>query len=162
MFQRIIVYAEAFANEMNVIVIVISIVVSAICVLLAILQYYYIGYKRATSLELYEPLFSELIVTDFRAYRVVNYYREDENDDTDKKRSREYNQNRIDSEVEHCLKAALAYKLSGKTDKALRLFQHAAAMAPHNPDVLIRYGEYLEEMHQDVVGADELYFTVRT
>lgn len=145
---------------MNVTAVVISILVSVICVLLAILQYYYMGYKRATSLKLYEPLFTDLIVTDFRAYQMVNFYVRDEDDDTYKKPSMEFNKNKVDTEVEHCLKAAHAYKVSGKNDKALRLFEHAAAMAPNNPDVLIRYGEYLEEMHKDVVGADELYFKV--
>lgn len=146
---------------MNVTVIIISILVSVICVLLAILQYYYIGYKRATSVKLYEPLFTDLIVTDFRSYHMVNYYTSDDEGFIYPPPSKDYNKNRIDSEVENCLKAALAYKVSGKNDKALRLFEHAAAMAPDNPEVLIHYGEYLEEMHKDIVGADELYFKVR-
>ncbi|KRT78842.1 hypothetical protein AMK59_7302 [Oryctes borbonicus] len=147
---------------MNVTVIVISILVSVICVLLAILQYYYINYKKATFSKPYEPLFTDLIVNDFRTYHMVHYYANDEDNYIYKRSSKDYNKNKIDSEVEHCLKAALAYKVSGKNDKALRLFEHAAAMAPSNPDVLIQYGEYLEEMHKDVVGADELYFKALT
>lgn len=51
-------------------------------------------------------------------------------------------------------------RLEGKEDKALRLFQHAIALAPRHPEVLNKYGEYLEHSRQDVVSADQMYFQV--
>ncbi|KAG5876349.1 hypothetical protein JTB14_003671 [Gonioctena quinquepunctata] len=67
-----------------------------------------------------------------------------------------------DTEVYNTLQAAIAFKLSGKNHKALKLFEHAAAIAPENADVLNRYGEFLEQQHQDIVTADELYFKALT
>lgn len=52
-------------------------------------------------------------------------------------------------------------KSQGKLDKALRLFQHALALAPKHPEVLNKYGEYLEHSHSDVISADLMYFQVR-
>lgn len=51
-------------------------------------------------------------------------------------------------------------KAQGKDDKALRLFKHALALAPKNPEVLNKYGEYLEHSRADVISADLLYFQV--
>ncbi|KAL1493144.1 hypothetical protein ABEB36_011261 [Hypothenemus hampei] len=62
-----------------------------------------------------------------------------------------------DSEVYNTIQAALAFKMAGKNSKAMKLFEHASAMAPDNADVLNWYGEFLEQ-HYDVVTADELYF----
>lgn len=42
------------------------------------------------------------------------------------------------------LHLALEMKLSGKQKKAIKLFQHAVALAPCHPDVLNHYGEFLE------------------
>ncbi|KAF5302685.1 hypothetical protein FQA39_LY10181 [Lamprigera yunnana] len=47
--------------------------------------------------------------------------------------------------------------ISCKTDKAMRLFEHAAIIAPQNPDVLNHYGEFIEHMRNDTIVADELY-----
>uniref|UniRef100_A0A2M3Z6Q4 Protein adenylyltransferase Fic n=1 Tax=Anopheles braziliensis TaxID=58242 RepID=A0A2M3Z6Q4_9DIPT len=55
------------------------------------------------------------------------------------------------------LKMALEMKLSGKDDKALRLFQHALALSPRHPEILTKYGEFLEHNRQDVVSADQYY-----
>lgn len=55
---------------------------------------------------------------------------------------------------------ATEMRLEGKEDKALRLFQHAIALAPRHPEVLNKYGEYLEHSRQDVVLADQMYFQV--
>uniref|UniRef100_A0A2M4BJ19 Protein adenylyltransferase Fic n=1 Tax=Anopheles marajoara TaxID=58244 RepID=A0A2M4BJ19_9DIPT len=55
------------------------------------------------------------------------------------------------------LKMALEMKLSGKDDKALRLFQHALALSPRHPEILTKYGEFLEHNQQDVVSADQYY-----
>jgi tetratricopeptide (TPR) repeat protein len=41
--------------------------------------------------------------------------------------------------------AALEMRLSGRADKALKLFEHAVALAPIHPDVLNHYGEFLED-----------------
>ena len=47
-------------------------------------------------------------------------------------------------------------KISGKSEKAKKLFDHAVYLSPYNPDILIPYGEFLEE-ENDVIGADSLY-----
>lgn len=67
------------------------------------------------------------------------------------------------SELEalNSLRMATEMRLEGKEDKALRLFQHAIALAPKHPEVLNKYGEYLEHSRQDVVLADQMYFQVR-
>lgn len=65
-----------------------------------------------------------------------------------------------ENEAISTLKVALELKLQGKTDKALRLFQHALALAPKHPEVLNKYGEYLEHNYSDVISADQMYFQV--
>ncbi|XP_040168739.1 protein adenylyltransferase Fic [Anopheles arabiensis] len=55
------------------------------------------------------------------------------------------------------LKMALEMKQLGKDDKALRLFQHALALSPRHPEILTKYGEFLEHNRQDVVSADQYY-----
>uniref|UniRef100_A0A182NUZ1 Protein adenylyltransferase Fic n=1 Tax=Anopheles dirus TaxID=7168 RepID=A0A182NUZ1_9DIPT len=55
------------------------------------------------------------------------------------------------------LKMALEMKQLGKDDKALRLFQHALALSPKHPEILTKYGEFLEHNRQDVVSADQYY-----
>lgn len=55
------------------------------------------------------------------------------------------------------LHLALEMKLSGKQKKAIKLFQHAVVLAPHHPDVLNHYGEFLEQMQNDVIKANEFY-----
>lgn len=58
------------------------------------------------------------------------------------------------------LKVALELRALGKGDKALRLFKHALALAPKNPEILTQFGEYLEHNRRDVVTADLMYFQV--
>lgn len=147
---------------MNVRCYTILVAVSVICVLLSLLQYYHYNYNKLTAVKLYDPLFKDLIPSDryvnniehkLDILDIINSY----------KKVSVITKNNIytsETEVDNCLKAALAYKLSGKNDKALRLFEHAAAIAPENPDVLNIYGEYLEHNHEDVISADELYFKV--
>lgn len=55
------------------------------------------------------------------------------------------------------LHLALEMKLSGKQKKAVKLFQHAVALAPSHPDVLNHYGEFLEYTQNDVIKANEFY-----
>ncbi|XP_026478715.1 adenosine monophosphate-protein transferase Fic-like [Ctenocephalides felis] len=68
------------------------------------------------------------------------------------------------SEIEalSSLKAAMDLKVQGRLDRALKLFEHAAALAPKHPDVLTKYGEFLEETKKDIVKADQLYFQALT
>lgn len=66
------------------------------------------------------------------------------------------------NEIHNILQAANTYKLSGNTKRAKKLFNHAAAIAPHNPDVLNKYGEYLEEADQDYLTAAEMYYKALT
>lgn len=56
--------------------------------------------------------------------------------------------------------AALDFKLQGKHDKALRLFEHAMALSPKHPEILTKYGEFLEHSQKDVITADLMYFQV--
>ncbi|KAH0539696.1 protein adenylyltransferase Fic [Cotesia glomerata] len=60
------------------------------------------------------------------------------------------------------LQLALDMKLSGKRRKAIKLFQHAVALAPQHPDVLNHYGEFLEQIQNDIIRADEFYVKALT
>lgn len=64
-----------------------------------------------------------------------------------------------DAEIEalNTLKAAKALVHSGKKTRAEKLLEHAFSLAPRHPDVLIHYGEYLEQHRKDVVQADKMY-----
>lgn len=148
---------------MNSSFILFSIFISVICVLFAVFQYYF-NYQKLTAVKLYNPVFNDLIPTDLHFYpfslnkdraKILNLI---ENFKKSNLPGRSIFTTEL--EVENCLKAALAYKLSGKPEKALKLFEHAAAIAPENPDVLNQYGEYLEQIQKDVISADELYFKV--
>lgn len=56
------------------------------------------------------------------------------------------------------VKIAEEFKRDGKEDKALKLFEHAIALAPKHPEILTKYGEFLEHSQRDVVKADQMYF----
>lgn len=58
------------------------------------------------------------------------------------------------------LHVALEMRKIGKLEKALKLFEHAMALSPKHPDVLNHYGEFLEETHNDIIQADQMYFRV--
>ncbi|XP_037731442.1 protein adenylyltransferase Fic isoform X1 [Drosophila subpulchrella] len=45
----------------------------------------------------------------------------------------------------------------GKDNKAVRLFEHALALSPRFPEVLLRYGEFLEHTQRNIVLADQYY-----
>lgn len=66
------------------------------------------------------------------------------------------------SELEalNSLRMAGEMRLEGKEDKARRLYLHAIVLAPKHPEVLNKYGEYLEHSRRDVVLADQMYFQV--
>lgn len=55
---------------------------------------------------------------------------------------------------------AVELKAQAKTEKALRLFKHALALAPRHPEILTKYGEFLEQNQSDVITADLMYFQV--
>ncbi|XP_020898634.1 protein adenylyltransferase Fic-like [Exaiptasia diaphana] len=61
----------------------------------------------------------------------------------------------LEGEALALLKAAMVMKTKGKREKALKLFQQASGLAPHNPDILLQYGEFLES--HDIVKAEHLY-----
>lgn len=167
---------------MNIFVIIISVLLSVICVLLALLQHYYFItrlYKRPI-IKYDEPVFEDLIPSDKTNKYNHNYplqqFEDHDSDivlnqlnsvlesqpkeDTIRYLLRNDKASGTDTEVYNTLQAAIAFKLSGKSHKALKLFEHAAAIAPENADVLNRYGEFLEQQHHDIVAADELYFKV--
>lgn len=58
------------------------------------------------------------------------------------------------------LKMAEEMKAAGKTEKALKIYKHALALAPRHPEVLIKFGEYLEHNQRDIVLADQYYYQV--
>ena len=64
------------------------------------------------------------------------------------------------SEALKSVQAALEMKRHNKVDKARKLFEHAVALAPHNADVLLHYGQFLEKFGQpphDLIEADHQY-----
>lgn len=66
------------------------------------------------------------------------------------------------SEALTSLHLALEMKHTGKKKKAVKLFQHAVALAPEHPDILNRYGEFLEYTQNDIVKANEYYVRALT
>lgn len=128
--------------------------------LLALVQYYYnLNVKKLTALRradhVVDPFFRDLIISP-RDSLAIDFEHDDEL--LHAKLKEKSTARSTESEVEQCLKAALAYKITGKVHKALKLFEHAAVLAPNNPDVLNKYGEFLEQYQRDVITADELYF----
>lgn len=65
-----------------------------------------------------------------------------------------------ENEALSTLKVAIELKAHGKTEKALRLFKHALALAPKHPEILTKYGEFLEHNQSDIITADLMYFQV--
>ncbi|CAH0562231.1 unnamed protein product [Brassicogethes aeneus] len=174
---------------MNILVIVISVLLSVICVLLALLQHYYFINRitRKSSIRYEVPVFEDLIPSANEKKIAVSYplqkmtYDEEVFDDdavlsglsaallpgpnVKETKSNFIGSEKLtgsESEVYNTLQAAIAFKLSGKSLKAMKLFEHAAAIAPKNADVLNRYGEFLEQNQRDIVTADELYFKALT
>ncbi|KAJ8955371.1 hypothetical protein NQ318_003468 [Aromia moschata] len=153
---------------MNILVIIISVLLSVICVLLALLQHYYFINK------LYKRPSINKVVQNYPIQTIDNQEEDMVLYDLNSVLSQPKKTDRVefivkndkvmgtDSEVYNTLQAAIAFKLSGKSHKAMKLFEHAAAIAPENADVLNRYGEFLEQQHHDVVTADELYVKALT
>ncbi|KAG7169902.1 adenylyltransferase Fic-like [Homarus americanus] len=74
-----------------------------------------------------------------------------------KKQTTELEDRHAEIEALNTLKAAKELVHSGKCARAGRLLEHAFTLAPRHPDVLIHYGEYLEQHRNDVVQADRMY-----
>ncbi|XP_045621603.2 protein adenylyltransferase Fic [Procambarus clarkii] len=74
-----------------------------------------------------------------------------------KKQTTELEDRHAEIEALNTLKAAKELVHSGKCARAGRLLEHAFTLAPRHPDVLIHYGEYLEQHRNDVVLADRMY-----
>ena len=56
---------------------------------------------------------------------------------------------------------AVELKNAGKLEKAMKIMEHCISLAPFDPDVLNSYGEFLEDIQNDIVSADQMYFQVR-
>jgi len=61
------------------------------------------------------------------------------------------------SEALNALNAAREMVNQNKHRKALRLYEHALALAPRSPEVLNNFGEFLEELNNDLVEADHMF-----
>lgn len=155
---------------------VIFTLLSVIVILIILLQHYYLNYKRLISIQFDDSVFDDLIPTERNNNNALtylhNYWRHIDSDIRNfglsitsffpidnENRSDKFHPTgkRLNSEVHNCLHAAMAFKHAGKFKKARKLLEHAAAIAPDNPDVLNLYGEFFEHTHEDVVTADELY-----
>lgn len=154
---------------------IILLLLSVIAILLALLHHYYLNYKRLISIQFDDTVFDDLIPTEPKNSNALaylhNYWQHIDSDirnfglsitaffpfDNDNYSEKLHTGNPTDSEAYNCLHAAMAFKQAGKLKKAKKLLEHAAAIAPDNPDVLNLYGEFLEQTHKDVVTADELY-----
>uniref|UniRef100_A0A914UPZ0 protein adenylyltransferase n=1 Tax=Plectus sambesii TaxID=2011161 RepID=A0A914UPZ0_9BILA len=55
------------------------------------------------------------------------------------------------------LNAAVEFRKQGKYEKAKRILEHAVALAPTQPDVLIEFGLYMETVQKDVLEAQSMY-----
>lgn len=55
------------------------------------------------------------------------------------------------------LNVALDLQEQGKTERAMKIFQHAIALDPSHADILTAYGEFLELYMKDVESADHYY-----
>ncbi|XP_018329599.1 adenosine monophosphate-protein transferase Fic [Agrilus planipennis] len=169
---------------MNINSFIISVLVSVICVLISLLQHVYFNYRRVTEMKLYyKPVFEDLIPSDkvknFKVQKDKTFGRNSGSNvlkslharlkfpmaDTLKRPAvplKPEAGEATEKEVYYSVQAALKFKSFGKLDKALKLFEHAAVIAPNNPDVLNRYGEFIEQMLEDIVSADELYLKALT
>ncbi|KAK5643753.1 hypothetical protein RI129_007598 [Pyrocoelia pectoralis] len=160
---------------MKITFVIISILIGIICVLTVWLQYFYIQslyLKTSVGSATPFPIFEDMVASEM-IKNVVDRYNKSEtyilgisnllNNAVSKGSTTFRNHSLVThTEVQHLLKAALAFKLSGKVDKAMKLLEHVASIAPQNPDLLNQYGEYIEHTHNDIVAADVLYYKALT
>ncbi|XP_068232651.1 protein adenylyltransferase Fic [Palaemon carinicauda] len=74
-----------------------------------------------------------------------------------KKQTTELEDRHVEIEALNTLQAAKELVHSGKSVRAGRLLEHALSIAPRHPDILVYYGEYLEQHRNNVVEADKMY-----
>jgi len=60
-------------------------------------------------------------------------------------------------EAETALHLALELVASNKFEKARKVFEHALTLDPHNSEILIEYGQFLEYHHKDLIRAEHFY-----
>uniref|UniRef100_A0A2C9K1D5 protein adenylyltransferase n=1 Tax=Biomphalaria glabrata TaxID=6526 RepID=A0A2C9K1D5_BIOGL len=63
----------------------------------------------------------------------------------------------VKREAVAAMNIALDLQNRGKTDKAMKVFQHALALDPSHSDILTAFGEFLEWHIHDIVKADHMY-----
>ena len=143
-----------------------SIIAVVICAVISVVQYYLLNQNaiinHGATIKNANPVFQDFIISGNNPYYALGYETKFIVDNEVRYRRNITNNSPNNEEVKHCLRAAIKFKSSGKIDKALKLFEHAVAIAPNNPDVLNRFGEYLEHMKKDIVTADEMYFKVNS
>ena len=60
-------------------------------------------------------------------------------------------------EAETSLHLALDLVASNKLEKARKVFEHALNLDPHNSDILLEYGQFLERHQKDLIRAEHFY-----
>ena len=60
-------------------------------------------------------------------------------------------------EAETSLHLALQLIASNKFEKARKIFEHALILDPHNSEILLEYGQFLEYYHKDLIRAEHFY-----
>ncbi|RUS73507.1 hypothetical protein EGW08_018722 [Elysia chlorotica] len=63
----------------------------------------------------------------------------------------------VKREAVAAMNIALDLQNRGRTEKAMKVFQHALALDPSHADILTAFGEFLEWHIKDVVKADHMY-----
>lgn len=63
----------------------------------------------------------------------------------------------VKREAVAAMNIALDLQNRGRTDKAMKVFQHALALDPSHADILTAFGEFLEWHIKDVLKADHMY-----
>lgn len=121
-----------------------------ISAIVAVIVYYAFSKNRAVVQKLnYMPDNHFLQVHD--EYPVLMNYIQNDNIATLNKNDEANAQEALNS-----LTLAKEMEILGKEGKAMLLYKHAIALAPKHPEVLTKYGEYLENQN-DVVKADQYY-----
>ncbi|CAF0837348.1 unnamed protein product [Adineta steineri] len=65
--------------------------------------------------------------------------------------------NDLRQEAETALHVALDLIKSNKVKKARKVFEHALILDPHNSEILVEYGQFLEYYHKDLIRAEHFY-----
>ncbi|UJR14518.1 hypothetical protein I4U23_001514 [Adineta vaga] len=65
--------------------------------------------------------------------------------------------NELRQEAESALNLALQLVASNKFEKARKVFDQALTLDPHNSDILVEYGQFLEYHQKDLIRAEHFY-----